>query len=126
ALSCASVPNAQPPLQQGSGSFAELHHQSDRLCEQRIVLGFPLGSALAAPNATFSVTLILWSFKELLLILGCSLCLPELNHGGNLFFRDKWSVQAMHTRRARRQIQHVALAQQRFSSVGVKDGPRVN
>ena len=37
-MSGAPVADAQAPLQQGSGSFAELDHQPNRIVEQRVVI----------------------------------------------------------------------------------------
>ena len=51
---------------------------------------------------------------------------PELDHGGDLFFRDERRVQAMHARRSRRQVEHVAASQQRFGAIGVENGARVD
>ena len=42
------------------------------------------------------------------------------------FLRNKGSVQAVHTRGTRGQIEHVAASQQRFGAVGVENGTRIH
>src|SRR5437899_3005578 len=75
-MSGAPVADAQPPLQQGSGSFPELHHQPNRVVEERIVVSFP-----GLVGARFSrFALFFRRLKEFLFVFGCCLRLPELDH----------------------------------------------
>src|SRR5216683_2429042 len=81
---------------------------------------------IAISSAGHHLLLVLWSFQEFLFVLRLGLRPPEFNHGVSFFFRGVRRVYAINARRARRQIKHVAFAQQRFSAVGIKNGARID
>ena len=91
-----------------------------------IVFGFVARSRLAASRGRGRVPFFLRHFQELLLIFRQTLRLPEFDNCGNFFLRDEWSVQTMHARRSRWQIEHVAFAQERFSAIGIENRARVD
>src|SRR5215471_2576706 len=116
-----AITNSKPALQKGSGGLSELDNQAHRIIKQRIIVV----SFCFSLCARGGIAIFFRSLEEFLLVLGGTLGFPELNHGSNFFFCDKWSMQSMHPRRSGGQIKHVTAAQQSFGSVGVEDSPRI-
>ena len=93
-----AIADAQAALQQGSGRFAELHHQLHGIAVHGIVLGFTVGSGFsAALRACFAFAF--GRIEELLLIFRQALHLPEFDDRGDFLFGNKWGMQAVHARR---------------------------
>src|SRR5215469_1325889 len=117
----AAITDSKPALQKGSGGLSKLDNQAHRIVKQRIIVV----SLCFALCARCCLAIFFRSLEEFLLVLGCTLRFPELNHGSDFFLCDKRSMQSMHPRRSGGQIKHVAAAQQSFGSVGVEDSPRI-
>src|SRR6185437_13099418 len=118
-----AITNAQAPLQQGSGSLAELDDQAHRILEQGIVFVAFFSTFATARTAR---ALLFRRFQEVLLIFGRALGTPELHRGGNFLFRNKRRVQPLNAGGAGGQIEHVAAAQQRLGAIGVQNSARIH
>ena len=91
----ASVPNAQPALQQGSGRLTKFHHQFHCILVERIVFA-AFSRSFASARSTSSFPIVFWRLQELLLIFSRALLLPEFDYSRNFFFRNQWRMQAMY------------------------------
>ena len=107
-------------MEQGSRRPAKLEDQAHRVVEEGIVF---VGVGVGAVHAG---ALVPGRFEEALDVFGISLRLPEFDHRRGFFLRDQRRVQTHQAAGAGRQKEHIAAAQQRFSSVGVEDGPRIH
>src|SRR5580700_3546527 len=94
----AAVANAQAPLEQGSGGFAEFDYQANGIVEKRIVVvGRDFSRVVGALGGWLAI--FLRRLQEFLLILRLALCLPEFDHGCDFFLGHVGSMQSMHARR---------------------------
>src|ERR1700759_4311974 len=107
-MRCASVADAQPALQQGSRSLAELEDQPHSVVEELIIVAFRRSIAFEL------LALFAWRLQEALHVLGLALRLPEFDHRRGLMLADIGSMQAHQPRSPRRTEEHVATPQQRL------------
>ena len=107
-------------LQSGSGSLAHLQHQAHGLFVHGVVL---FARGIAGGLGFFFVGR---SDEERLVVLGRGLRLPEIDHAVDFGFGDEGAMDAGEARRAGRQEEHVALAQQVLGAHHVEDGAGID
>ena len=89
----ASVADAQASLQQGSGGFAEVKHETHGIFVKLV------GIVFAAFCSKFALGGLFFSgLEEFLLVLRETLRAPELDDRRDFLFGHEWSMYALHTR----------------------------
>src|SRR5260370_25807137 len=113
------VAQAKMPLQGRRRSLSHLEHETHGVFVLRVLL---LVGKLALGR---SVAFVGRRDQEALVVFRLVLSLPEIDHALDLRLRNERAVHACQARGARRQEQHVALAQQVLGTHHVENGPRI-
>src|SRR5699024_10354638 len=113
----AVVADTQAPLHVGNGSLAGFGDNGDRLIVERIIFNI-----VTVAGAAFGVdAAAVQNFVDVLRLGNLFQVLDDLMY---FVVVDKGAVHAIGEAGARRQIQHVAMAQQGFRALLVEDGTR--
>ena len=114
------VPEAQPPLERGCRSLAQLQHELDRVLVHRVVEVWICICAVLVLVAIGGGQVVGFVFRPRELF-------PVGDHSFDFLFGNERAMQAPHAPgAARRQEQHVTLTKQGLGTVRIQDGARID
>src|SRR6202050_4233833 len=119
----AAVTNAQASLQGGGGCASHLANYAHSFLVQVIVNFF--SPRLPSGGASTAECVLLRRFQQLFVVKCLSWIAPEIADRTDFRFVHVGAVNAVKPRRPRGQIQHIALAEQRFRTIGIENRARI-